>query len=229
MFFSKKKSKHKDEFKAILSFAREVYSENPDEIYNLIRLLGRNVQFKYLSYMLKHENDFRMRKVEPRTTWFDPFQQLGISGKSLRERAIEVKETYQISLANDLVLVNPWNRQRYLSACINHGEHRSRGSWRQDDNHFAQYWLPMKMTWVGNGNHSISAGIIQRDGFLTPEEVYDISPVYDVVVCNGDKFIDIELDKPISTVKDLEFCAIYEIGRMIKTTCMDACIGKETS
>ncbi|MEW8051081.1 MAG: DUF6710 family protein [Candidatus Thiodiazotropha endolucinida] len=217
MFVTKKKSKKKQEFESIIDFAKKVYFENPYEIDNLIRLLGKKVQLEYLIYTIRHENDYQMGEIEPRTVWFDPLQKLGNSGQSLRDLAVNINEKIEVSLANDLVLTNPWNRRRMLNACIHHGENQNRGSWKQDSNHFAELWLPMKITWVGNGNHSIAAGIIQRDGLLSPEEIYDISPVYDAVVCDGDQFIDIERDKPISTVNNVEFCAIYEIGRLIKT------------
>jgi hypothetical protein len=217
VFFTKKKSKKKQEFESIIDFAKKVHFENPNEIDNLIRLLGKKVQYEFLTYILRHENDYQMGEIAPKTMWFNPFQKLGNSDQSLRDLAVTINEKREVSLANDLVLTNPWNRKRMLDACIHHGKHQSRGSWKQNSNHFAELWLPMKIAWVGNGNHSIAAGIIQRDGLLSPEEIYDISPVYDLVVCDGDQFIDIERDTPISTVKDVEFCAIYEIGRLLKT------------
>ena len=215
MFFWRK-SKRSMEFGKILEIATSIYQKNPKELHNLIRLLGRKAQSNHLTYILKHENDREMVMASPTTMWFNPYEKLGNDEKSLYDLRIELNQDYEVSLSNDVVLTNPWAGGRMRTALIQHGQGRERGIWKQDSyNHVAQLWLPMNVTWVSNGNHSIAAGIIQRDGVLIPKEVYDISPIFEYVRCDGDNFIDIQRNVKISKVRDVEFSAIFEIGRLM--------------
>lgn len=205
----------KEEFNNILEFAIEVSQENPKELHNLIRLLGREVQVKYLTRMLKHISSHTMDEISPRTWWFDPQENLGNSGKSLFDLSIQLDQKHEVSLSDDLVVTSPWKRDSMKDVFTIHGKGRERGEWKQNSNHAAQLWFPMNITWVSNGNHSIAAGIIQRDGFLVPEKVLDISPVFKYVRCDGAHFIDIEKNTRIGEVKDVGFCAIFEIGKLM--------------
>ena len=74
----------------------------------------------------------------------------------------------------------------------------------------------MGVSWVNRGNHSIAAGIIQGAGTLIPESVTDISNVYDYVRCDGRHFIRSEDSSVIAPVRNAEFAAIFEIGRMMR-------------
>lgn len=99
---------------------------------------------------------------------------------------ISLKTEKVISLNRDLVLPWSWKKPRSVTCIAEIGKGRRSGEWRQDhNNHYVNLWLPMGIAWVGSGNHSISAGIIQGEGHITPENVYDISNVYEYVYCDG--------------------------------------------
>lgn len=72
------------------------------------------------------------------------------------------------------------------------------------------------MGWVIGGNHSIAAGIIHARGEMIPEIAYDISDVYDHVVCDGLDFRRAHDHSMITPVADLEMAAIFEVGRIIR-------------
>jgi hypothetical protein len=73
----------------------------------------------------------------------------------------------------------------------------------------------MGIAWVGSGNHSISAGIIQGKCHIIPENVYDISNVYEYVYCDGVNYYRKEDSSIISPVTNAEFAVIFEIGRIM--------------
>jgi len=115
-----------------------------------------------------------------------------------------------------LVLPWPWHRKRLINAVSRIGKGREWGSWKQDSNHGIELWLPLGIAWVHSGNHSIATGIIQCSGTVKPNRVYDISKIYDYVHCNGKDFIDAQSNEIIASVENVEFAAIFEIGRLMK-------------
>ena len=48
---------------------------------------------------------------------------------------------------------------------------------------------------------------------LKTEHVYDVSPLYEYVLCDGDKFYLRENNNILFSVKNIELAAIFEIGR----------------
>ena len=74
----------------------------------------------------------------------------------------------------------------------------------------------MGIAWVYGGNHSISVGIIQGKGSIKPKAVYDISDVYNYVHCDGINYYRKEDGFIISSVKNAEIAAIFEIGRLME-------------
>jgi sulfite reductase beta subunit-like hemoprotein len=73
----------------------------------------------------------------------------------------------------------------------------------------------MGIGWVHGGNHSIATGIVQGEGEITPDSVYDISEVYQYVYTDGEYYITKEDNGVISDVPNVEFAAIFEIGRLM--------------
>lgn len=59
------------------------------------------------------------------------------------------------------------------------------------------------------------AGIIQGQGTLQTDSVYDISKIFQHVKCNDDAFIRVSDNKVIQKVQELEFAAIFEVGRLM--------------
>ncbi len=73
----------------------------------------------------------------------------------------------------------------------------------------------MGVGFVYGGNHSITSGIVQSEGFIETEHVYDISPLFDYVHCDGLHFYKTVDNEIIGDVYDLEFAAIFEVGRIM--------------
>lgn len=93
------------------------------------------------------------------------------------------------------------------------GEGRIKGYWKQYSNHRVMLLLPFGVSFVLRGNHSLTTGIIQGEGMVKTDYIYDISPLYEYVLCDGDKFYLRDSNDILFYVKNIELAAIFEIGR----------------
>jgi len=121
-----------------------------------------------------------------------------------------------IELAYHPVICNVWDGHKLLNtfndyATINKPWEFSKGS------HIAELYLPFGLTVVNTGNHSVSAGVLKREGTLqiTDGKIYDLSPMYDKYRFDGINYLD-NTDKIAFKANSFEFGVIYETGRIIR-------------
>ncbi|WP_051931356.1 DUF6710 family protein [Clostridium sp. KNHs214] len=223
---------NEEKFNNILKFSRQILNnksisrtkEHP--IFDYIRILGRGIQSDFIRYLLYYDCEGGAHGV-PRLDWdsiaFDGTTNFIAENEELIRFYNLKKEVYcnkKINLSKDLILPWPWNRARLVNTITKIGKGRAWGNWKQDDNnHYIEVWLPMGIAWVNGGNHSIAVGIIQG-GELTPEYYYDISEMYKHIRCDGKNFIRTKTnwlikDEIIAPVTNVEFAAIFEIGRLL--------------
>ncbi|UGB30707.1 DUF6710 family protein [Metabacillus sp. B2-18] len=222
--------KNKEDFDSIMEFANSVLEQTKkleevrgplsDEVehplIDVVRLVGRKLQTQYLTNLLYKKTESELPSLFPEEVLFDLRASLSLDGKEFEDIINELKEEKTVLLSHDLVLPWSWRTSRLVNCIARIGEGRADGPWRQDYNHCVDLWLPMGIAWVGGGNHSISTGIIQGKGSITPEVIYDISAVYDYVHCDGVNYYRKEDGFKISPVKNAEIAAIFEIGRLMK-------------
>ncbi len=138
---------------------------------------------------------------------FETHARLTSDGKSVRDLKRKVDLDRRIHLERDLLLPCPWKRSRLIDFFATIGKGRLNGAWEQDcDNHFVELWLPMGIAWVHGGNHSIATGIVQVEGEIISDSVYDISEVYKYVYTDGEYYISKEDNGIVSDVPNVEFC-----------------------
>lgn len=216
---------NKNKFNNIMKFANEILHEydqrvigNGKEssnhpIFNLIRLLGKDMQYKLMTELIVKGNE---PEVDERKILFDLFdERIGVGVKNF-DLFKKVSFDKKIELRKEVVLPWPWNRERLLSSMCNYGSELFCEKWEEDcGNHSIELWLPLGICWVRGGNHSITTGILQGEGSITPT-VYDISDYYKKVYCDGEYYRLNANKMKLSKVKNVEFAAIYEIGRLIK-------------
>ncbi|MEK5207406.1 DUF6710 family protein [Psychrobacillus sp. FSL H8-0510] len=219
----------KNDFDSIMAFSKSVLDEASDfqgeassyveaehPLIDVVRLIGRQLQTKYLTSLLYQRDQTLIPNLHAQEVLFDPLSSISRDGINLEDVMREVKTDKVIALNRDLVLPWSWKKSRLITCIAQIGEGRKRGKWSQDNrNHFVDLWLPMGIAWVNSGNHSISTGIIQGKGNIIPENVYDISDVYDYVYCDGVNYYRKEDGSIISPVVNAEFAAIFEIGRLM--------------
>jgi hypothetical protein len=224
-----KKNENIDQFNNILEFAQSVIeSYTLDTRYNtsnlsthpiidVIRLIGRNLQTKYLTQLLSVEDESPLPSLFPETLFVERREFLLATRKRFEEFEVEVNNVKEIQLGKDLILPWPWKRKRLINCIATIGDSRSNGCWKQDfTNHDVVLWLPMGIAWVNGGNHSIAVGIIQCNGRIKPDKVVNISKIYDQVKCDGRYYFNTENGSIICPVRNVEFAAIFEIGRMMR-------------
>ncbi|WP_338780094.1 DUF6710 family protein [Metabacillus sp. FJAT-52054] len=222
--------KNKKDFDSIMEFANSVLEQTKKlenksgplckelehPLIDVVRLVGRRIQTKYLTNLLFEKNESELPSLFPEEVLFNQELMLALDGEKFKDVIIELKEEKTVLLSHDLVLPWPWKTSRLVNCIARIGKGRLDGAWQQDYNHSVDLWLPMGIVWVHGGNHSISTGILQGKGSITPEYIYDISAVYDYVDCDGVNYYRKEDGFILSQVKNADIAAIFEIGRLMK-------------
>lgn len=219
-----------EKFHNMLDFAKQILNATPKTSINgsthplidVVRLLGRSIQAHYLTLPLYYtEEDLPSKQDACTANLMFPID-LNISSKvdvvAFYDAKVAVKNyRKKVCLEKDVVLPSPWKKSRYISAITDIGAGRLYGNWRQDyHNHSLELWLPMGISWVGGGNHSIASGIIQGVGKIKPDITYDISKLYDYIECDGKHYLRKQDKSILAPVRNVEFAAIFEIGRMMR-------------
>ena len=222
-------NKRAEEFNNIMDFANSVLKEfntrkqygyneievKENPLIDVIRVLGKKLQTEYLTYLLSTEEVSTKDNIVARRVMFETFTPINENGLKLDSLMKEIQSDKKIFLNKDVVLPWAWERTRLINCIARIGEGRHCGKWEQDNNHTTELWLPMGITWVSSGNHSISTGIIQGDGVLAPTKIYDMSQIYDYIYCDG-IYYRLKFDNSIfQSVSNVEFAAIFEIGRLM--------------
>lgn len=203
-----------EESKSSSLYTRKEIKTHP--VIDVIRILGRSLQTEYLSHLLYLANESNLETIHFWEIFFDNCFPLTSSGKTYSDLIKKLDTHKDIDLSKDLVLPSPWKRDRYIKCISNIGEGRACGKWEEiTTNHSITLLLPLGIALVNGGNHSISTGIIQGEGVISNAAVYDISPLYEYVKCDGLNYIRISDGVIINKVPNIEFAAIFEIGRLM--------------
>ncbi len=203
----------RSQFENIMDMAREIAQRNPAALHDLVNLLLRPCQAEALVGVVENAAHQAPPNIVSSSFFFDDRRVTPLSygiGVTLEPDA------FRVNLAKDTILPWPWNRQRIASALAHIGPGKSLGKWRQDLNHQVMLWLPWGISFVGGGNHSITAGIVAGDGEITPGEVRDMSELLDLVECDGRYYRETSSRKTIAAVEDERIAAVFEIGRLMK-------------
>lgn len=138
----------------------------------------------------------------------------------LKESRIE--GAFRVPLTHHGVSVAPWNVKRLTGNLPYYGAERP---WEeQSDHHFEVLW-PIPVLWVFSGNHSFTAGILNKSGFVDigtdKTAIQDISPFYEHVYCDGSGMRRRSDDTPLERLSrsplpwDVRWGLLFELGRII--------------
>lgn len=223
----------KKQFDRMIGLANKIFREaqsHPDQkhigyyhpIFNFIKLLGMKLQTAYITNLLyddDHGEEQKYPRITPELLFFEPAARLSFDGRSFFDliyKEAKVAKSVEIDLKRDLVLPWPWDISRYVDSITSIGESRPWGNWKQDQsNHNIQVFLPVGISIVAGGNHSITSGIINGEGTIVVNEVYDLSEIYNYVYTDGIHYRRQEDDAIISEVVNVEFAVIFEVGKLM--------------
>ena len=185
-------------------------------IYDYINLLIGKQKYKLLSHPLYYNHKIdRLDKI----LFFDTNIPITKDQKTTTELFKTIKkENFLgiIDLSKDIIIPNPWDATRLYKNIINMGTTQNNIDWKEDiNNHHVNLYLPLGIAFSCNGHHSITAGVLKTEGVVNPKEIYDISPLYKHVYCDGMYYKRTYNNTTIRPVKNIEFAAIFEIGRII--------------
>lgn len=197
-------------FDQVMSMAEEIAKCNPEGLLLLVRALLRPLQAEHLLAVAEREQHQAPGDLQHLSFFFN----LNTIAES-SEFYLRDKPAVRIDLSKDIVLPTPWEKTRYANALANIGAGKSNGEWRQDSNHGIAVWWPWRIAFVLGGNHSITAGILSGEGELLTTEVYDLSPLFERVICDGHTYTETRTGRVLSKVCDPRRAAAFEIGRLM--------------
>lgn len=204
-----------------LSFAKELEANNVEDIYKLINILGRKIQYEYFDGLIAsgkptlEASDSKLNMedllISPRKNDLESVARSKWNNLFIEKK---IENEQEISLAEKIIFPWPWNRERLVSAfqCI--GENRPAGKWKYDKgNHDVVWWEPIGIGTVFRGNHSLAAGVIAGVGKIELKYTLDLADAYSHVTCDG-RYYYLDGSK-FAMVENLDFAIIFELGRIL--------------
>jgi len=203
----------KAQFDYSILMAKQIVQQNPEALVDLVKLIGKPYQTKYISHIVMKG----FSKVSHLNEFFVLFPKDNHYAWELHSLITEVKDYNRpLELKSDLIFPWPWNKDRIRDTLAFIGEGRKYGKWQEDKlNHSIVFWLPMGIGWVRGGNHSIANGIVNGEGIIQNYDAYDISEMYKYIYCDGEYFYEKKDNRKLFPVQSIEFACIFEIGRIM--------------
>ena len=211
----------KEKLKEILTVAEEIiikaknkkYKEHP--VNAIIKALTDKAQQDFLFdlYSRKSNSEYGGRL-------FYSIPSVEVNGSMINKECSNSDR--KIDIARDNIISGPWNKERFINSIINIGEGCSWGEWKEhSNNHFVNYYKPLNLYLVTNGNHSITCGILKNEGeIINNITCYNLNTYYDYICFDGVSYKEIEgCSETIKIYQGKEIIfeigAIFEIGRLI--------------
>ncbi|WP_178860859.1 DUF6710 family protein [Thiomicrorhabdus cannonii] len=209
--FDQSRSKAHPHFSKMVHLGVELYQANPDALMPYINGLARKIQYnKFVEFCTAD------RDSEPETDvgFFFGLNCCTHHGLSWFEKMRSSSEVI-VDLNEDVVISSPWRKERFVQTMAYIGNNEG-NPWEKDErNHSVTTLLPFRISWFNNGYHSGMTGILKREGKTKADQVFDASKIYNLVHTDGYHFYITETGNRISYVWNVEFAAIFELGRLL--------------
>lgn len=199
-------------FSNLLEMASQIAAIDPRGLHAFVAAILRPLQSEQILAAAERPQHTAPAAIED---WKFFMGTAGASAFSFEQLAVVDTDGFEVDLARDLVLPTMWHRQSVASAFGAIGTGLKCGPWRQDTNHQVSLWLPWRIAFVNNGNHSIAVGILRAEGKLKPTSVYDLTPVLRAVRSDGERYLSVLDSRHVAAVGDQRVAAVWEIGRIM--------------
>jgi hypothetical protein len=134
----------------------------------------------------------------------------------------EIQGRVHIPLTHHGVSVAPWNVKRLIGNLPYYGAQRP---WEEHTDHEFEVLWPIPVIWVFNGNHSFTAGILNKTGFVKAGNgrtaLKDITQLFEHAYCDGTRMRRLSDDSPLERLHrsplpwDVRWGLLFELGRLI--------------
>lgn len=205
------KSSSEHPFKLTMQIANKIALENPQALHDFVRALIRPLQSEHMLAVAERGDHEAPEPISGNSFFFTDMDLFSHSRHYLPNAA-----KHTLNLARDPILPTPWRRDGFVNALANIGSGKTCGKWEQESNHVVHLWLPWGIGFVTGGNHSIASGILSgEDISIDAKDIYDFSPILDIVECDGRFYKNKETGEVLARVTDYRRAAVFEIGRLI--------------
>lgn len=207
-------------FKNLMNTAKFIAELHPNALHDLINAILRPEQSELMLRGAEYGTEQRVDVSGP--NFFGPHLHHFLPEYE-NNRQILKPEDNKLRLGRDMIFACTSNDGKFTDALSYVGSSKAtppslsiykQGSWQQDGNHTVSLWLPWRIAFVNEGNHSLTAGILAAEGLLTPRDVADYSHIFKDIVCDGNEFLQTKTGETFP-VKNVRRAAVFEIGRMI--------------
>ena len=114
-----------------------------------------------------------------------------------------------------MVIPTLWSESSILNSLGMIGKRRELGVFVQDINHSVTLMRPLNIVWVNGGNHSIAQGILDGEGELVPDDIYDVSRIIRGVRFDGQNWVCRKTGENLGWPMYAEFGWAWEIARLL--------------
>jgi len=219
----------KKRFRNIIEFSKGVIEEsfgrkNYKEIFTVVKMLSDSIAYKNArtvveTYTAIPENNTTYTFLNLLTLDKLPNDMYKfLYGETYKQ--LDVDDRLNIVLGSDPIIATVWERLRFRDAIAKYGTENT--PWKQDKyNHEIDVFLPMGLSMVVNGNHSIAPGMLKSEGTIeagkgTPNHIYDVSGLYDFIEFDGLNYVSRRDKSILFKANSFEFGCIFEIGRLVE-------------
>lgn len=203
-------SQNQNDIQAFHSFLAHVqkasyhYQKEPKRqqaLNDLIRIILKPIQCKHITNSYAVQPHMGIPSIE--VSDFLPF--------ALPETTLHVynKDSHGVLyLKQDIVLPTTWHPSSLISSLALIQDNQS--NFKQNINHQVILFLPFRIGFVINGNHSIAQGILKGNGIIQPNSVIDVSSLLPQITFDGKYWLKNENNKVLGRPRYKEFGWVWE-------------------
>lgn len=210
MFLNRRKKRErefKERFDKLMYTAKSL--KDNEAIYTLLKAIMRPTQSEYL-LAIAEKCQSKIPKLTADVLFFNGLDEYLYTFPK-HQISIDTNN-YIVRLQNDIVLPWPWDTARYINATNNIGSSVG-NKWQYRNNHVVDMWLPWKLVFVINGNHSIASGILNSEGHLPLRYLVNCSVLLETIHTDG--IFWYVNGKKTEKVNNYRHAAFFEIGRLL--------------
>lgn len=207
-------------FKHLMEWANSLGAENNRRgLEDLIKIVLRPVQAIHLRDALlrpRHHGPQSLHWLSSLGGLWDGDSGHGTWAAFLLEKCRRpVDQSSTVRLASDMVIPTLWSESSILNSLGMIGKGRELGVFVQDINHSVTLMRPLNIVWVNGGNHSIAQGILDGEGELVPDDIYDVTRIIRGVRFDGQNWVCRKTGENLGWPMYAEFGWAWEIARLL--------------